>query len=77
MGFRLNHSHPPPQDPDQPQLKGVSHLVNPPEDAPEIVSPEEDEGERDYVERFLRFADQALRHVKQGFLHRHKRTRIH
>jgi hypothetical protein len=80
MGFRVNHSDPPPQkSPTQQHLKGASRLVNPPDDAPEIVSAEaeEDQGERDYLGRFLRVADEALRHVKQGVLHRHKRGRIH
>ena len=78
MGFRLNHSHPSPQrDPNQLQLKGVSRLVNPRDDAPEIISQEEDQGERDYLGHLLRIADEALRHVKQGILHRHRRSRVH
>ena len=63
MGFRLNHSDPSPKEPDRQHLKGASRLVNPRDDAPEIVSPEEDEGERDYLGRILRVADEALRHA--------------
>ena len=78
MGFRLNHSHSPsPKSPTQQHLKGASRLVNPPDDAPEIASSEEDDGERDYLGRFLRFADEALRHVKRGILRRHRPGHIH
>ena len=77
MGSRLNHSDPPSKEPDRQHLKGASRLVNPPEDAPEIVSPEEDESERDYLGRILRVADEALSHVKQGILRRQRRGRIH
>jgi hypothetical protein len=78
MGFRLNHSHPPPRkDPTQQHLKGASRLVNPTDDASEIASAQEDQGERDYLGRFLRVADEALSHVKRGILHRRKRGRVH
>jgi len=79
MGLRLNHSnHRGSKDPRQQPLKGVSHLVNPPDDDPEIVSTEEDQGERDYLGRLLHVADEALRHVKRGISHRpRRRGRIH
>lgn len=78
MGFRLNHSHPPPEkDPSKQHLKGASRLLNPRDDASEIVPPDEDQGERDYLGRFLRVADEALSQVKRGLLHRRKRSRIH
>ena len=78
MRFRSNHSHPPPEkNPSQQHLKGVSRLVNPREEDPEVVGSDEEESERDYLGRFLRVADEALRQVKQGILHRHRRGRIH
>jgi hypothetical protein len=85
MGFRSNHSHPPPEknptplpekNPAQETLKGVSRLVNPRDDDSEIVAADEEPGERDYLGRLLRVADEALRHFAQG-LHRHRRGRIH
>ena len=78
MGFRLNHSNPrSSKDPRQQHLKGVSRLVNPPDDDPEIVSAEEDQGERDYLGRLLHVADEALSHVKEGIVRRPRRGRIH
>jgi hypothetical protein len=77
VGSRLDQSDPPSKEPDRRHLKGASRLVNPPEDAAEILPTEEDEGERDYLGRILRVADEALRHVKQGILHRPRRGRIH
>ena len=77
MGFRSNQSHPPPEkSPNQQNLKGVSRLVNPPDDDAAAVAGEEEQGERDYLGRLLRVADEALRHVKEGF-QRHRRGRIH
>jgi hypothetical protein len=42
------------------QLKGISRLVNPKPGEPELVSGEEDQGERDYLGHILRVADEAL-----------------
>ena len=77
MGFRSSNSHPPPgKNPAQKNLKGISRLVNPQDDDPEIVAAGEEPSERDYLGRLLRVADEALRHVKQT-VHRHRRGRIH
>jgi hypothetical protein len=78
MGFRSNHTDAdahPEKSPNQQNLKGIARLVNPREDDPAVVAAEEP-GERDYLGRLLRVADEALRHVKQGF-QRHRRGRIH
>jgi len=75
-GIRISHSHGA-EAPSEQQLKGVWRLVNPPSDDPEIVSGEEDQGERDYLGRLLHAADEALRHVKRGFFHRTRRGRLH
>lgn len=78
MGFRLSNSNSrQPRDPRQQHLKGVSRLIIPRDDDPEIVSAEEEQGERDYLGHFLRVADEALRHVKRGIFHRSKRGRVH
>ena len=61
--------------PNQQYLKGVSRLVNPPSDDPEILVPEEDAVERDYVGRLLHVADEALHQDKRD--HRKRRGRIH
>lgn len=79
MGFRSNHSHPPPgESPNQKNLKGISRLVNPrdEDDGSAVVAAGEEPDERDYLGRLLRVADEALSHVKQGF-QRHRRGRIH
>lgn len=77
-GIRVNHPDPrESEEPTEQQLKGVSRLVNPPSDDPEIISGDEDQGERDYLGRLLHAADKALRHVKRGFFHRTRRGRLH
>ena len=77
MAFRVNSNFRGSKDSRQPHLKGVSRLVNPPDDDPEIVSAEKEEGERDYLGRLLHVADEALRHGRQGVSHRGRRGRIH
>ena len=77
MAFRVNSNFRGAKDSRQPHLKGISRLVNPPDDDPEIVSAEEEEGERDYLGHLLHVADEALRHVRHGVSHRGKRGRIH
>ena len=80
MGFRSNHSDPPDlpleKSPIQQNLKGISRLVNPRDDDLEVFAADEEPGERDYLGRLLRVADEVLRQVKQG-LQRHRRGRIH
>jgi hypothetical protein len=77
MGFRSSNSHRPPEkNAAQKNLKGISRLVIPQDDESEIVAAGEEQGERDYLGRLLRVADEALRHVKQS-VHRHTRGRIH
>lgn len=61
--------------PNQQQLKGASRLVNPRSSDPEIVAPEEDPGERDYLGRLLHAADEALHPVNRDRPHR-KRRRV-
>jgi hypothetical protein len=77
MAFRVNSNFRGSKDSHQPHLKGVSRLVNPKDDDPEIVSAEEEEGESDYLGRLLHVADEALSHVRQGVSHRARRGRIH
>ncbi len=60
----------------QQHLDGVSRLVNPPKNDPEIVAQEEEPGERGYLGRLLNVADEALHRVKRGGEHR-KRRRVH
>ena len=77
MGIRVNYPNSRESRPlNEQHLKGVSRLVNPRSEDPEIVSGEEDQGERDYLGRLLRVADEALRHVK-GVFHRTRRGRLH
>jgi hypothetical protein len=65
----------------QTPLKGVSRLVNPPSDEPEIVAREKDSTEREYVGRLLHVADEALNNDKNDKNdkgeHRKRRGRIH
>jgi hypothetical protein len=68
-------------------IRGITRLVNPPEDDHEVISGEEDPVERDYLGRILHVADHALRpgkdgqrkdgRVKDGVLHRTRRGRVH
>jgi len=63
-------------------IRGITRLVNPPEDDEEAISGEEDPVERDYLGRILRVADRALRqgkdrHAKDEVLHRTRRGRVH
>jgi hypothetical protein len=62
--------------PNQRHLQGVCRLVNPRKNDPEIVAREEEPGERDYLGRLLRVADEALHRGKRGGEHR-KRRRVH
>lgn len=77
MGFRIHSNARASRQVRNQHLKGVSRLVNPKDDDPEIVSSEDDPGERDYLGRILRVADEALSHVKRGVSHRPRRGRIH
>ena len=77
-GSTRPHRSSPPEStpPNQQHLQGVSRLVNPRKNDPEIVAREEEPGERDYLGRLLRVADEALHGVKRGGEHR-KRRRVH
>jgi hypothetical protein len=73
---RPNRSSPRGSTPaNQQHLQGVARLVNPRKNDAEIVTQEEEPGERDYLGRLLHVADEALHPVKRGE-HR-KRRRIH
>ena len=71
-----NHSNLRESAPNQQQLQGVSRLVIPLKNVPEVVARGEDPFERDYLGRLLHVADEALHHVKHGREHR-KRRRVH
>ena len=68
-------------------IRGITRLVNPPEDDQEAIAGEEDPVERDYLGRILHVADRALRqgkdgqgkdgHTKDEVLHRPRRGRVH
>jgi hypothetical protein len=63
-------------------IRGITRLVNPPDDDQEAISGEEDPVERDYLGRILHVADRALRqgkdgHTKDEVLHRTRRGRVH
>jgi hypothetical protein len=75
---RSSHSSPRQSTPpNQQHLQGVSRLVNPRKNDPEIVARDEDPVESDYLGRLLHVADEALHHrVKRGGEHR-KRRRVH
>jgi hypothetical protein len=74
---RPNRSDPRGSTPaNQQHLQGVARLVNPPKNDQEIVAPEDEPGERDYLGRLLHVADEALHPVKRDGTHR-KRRRIH
>jgi len=75
MGIRANHPHSrEARAPNEHYLKGVSRLVNPPSEDAEIVSGEEDPGERDYLGRLLRVADEALSRFKRRVYERTRRV---
>jgi hypothetical protein len=78
MGIRLNHPNSrEARAPNEHYLKGVSRLVNPPSEDAEIVSGEEDPGERDYLGRLLHVADEALSRFKRRLFQSTRRGRIH
>ena len=63
-------------------IRGITRLVNPPEDDQEAVSGEVDPVERDYLGRILHVADRALRQGKDGqvkdeVFRRTRRGRVH
>lgn len=76
MGIRVNGPNSSAAALNGRQLKGISRLTNPRSDDPEIMSEEEDPGTRDYLGYILHVADEALRHVKRGLLHRARRRSI-
>lgn len=76
MGIHVNHPERGRNESGQP-IRGITRLVNPPEDDHEVISAEEDPVERDYLGRILHVADRALRQVKEGVLHRTRRGRAH
>lgn len=45
---------------------GIALLVNPLQDNHDVISPEEDPVERDYLGRLLHVADRALRRAKSA-----------
>jgi len=60
-------------------LKGVSRLVNPQKEEPEVASAQDDPGERNYLGRLLHVADEALHQVKRdgNQRDRKRRGRVH
>jgi hypothetical protein len=74
-GLQATRPDAPQQAPQQQHLKGISRLVNPPNDEPELPAQEEDPVEREYVGRLLHVADEALHHDKRD--HRKRRSGIH
>lgn len=74
VGIRLNH--PRRSDGANERLKGVSRLVNPKPGDPELVSGEEDQGERDYLGRILHVADEVL-HAKGTRARSRRNSRAH
>lgn len=58
-------------------IRGITRLVNPPEEDHEVISGEADPVERDYVGRILHVADRALRQMKDGVFRRTRRDRVH
>jgi hypothetical protein len=75
-GIRPHHVHPRLTFPDGRRLEGVSRLVNPAPDDPQIVAADEDRVERNYLGRLLQVADEAL-HVKPSGEQRKRRGRPH
>ena len=45
-------------------IRGITRLVNPPEDNQEVISPQEDPVERGYLGRILHVADRVLGRAK-------------
>jgi len=76
MGIRLNQPHQNKSGDVNDPLKGVTRLVNPPRPKGDVASEHEDQGERHYVRRLLKVADQAL-HAGDAGKHRRRRGRPH
>jgi hypothetical protein len=46
-------------------IRGISRLVNPPEERDDLISGQEDQDARDYLDHLLRMADRALSRGKK------------
>jgi hypothetical protein len=76
MGIRLNQPNRRKHEDASEHLDGVTHLVNPRRPDADLDPEHEDQGERHYVGRILKVADQAL-HAKETHDHRKRRGRLH